>query len=141
MWNIYQSLLLIIAGATQRDLARYVRYLKIENQILRSKLPTRVEITPQERNRLVRFGAKLGGAIRELVTIVHPDTLRRWIREDRKGRKTARAKRGRPRTAAELRKLIVKLAKDNGWGYTRIMGELRKMNIRSVCRNTIKNIL
>jgi putative transposase len=33
------------------------------------------------------------------------------------------------------------LAKDNGWGYTRILGELRKLNIRSVCRNTVKNIL
>jgi putative transposase len=33
------------------------------------------------------------------------------------------------------------LAKRNGWGYTRILGELRKLNIRSVCRTTVKNIL
>jgi putative transposase len=140
MRNIYRSLLLILAGATQRELARYVRYLKTENRILRSKLPTRVDVTPRERNRLIRFGAKLGRAMNELITIVHPDTLRRWIREDRKGYKRT-DNRGRRRTAEDIRKLILLLAKDNGWGYTRILGELRKLHIRSVCRNTVKNIL
>ncbi|QDU29443.1 hypothetical protein ETAA8_45530 [Anatilimnocola aggregata] len=33
--NIFQSLLLVIAGATQKELARQVKYLKVENQILR----------------------------------------------------------------------------------------------------------
>lgn len=46
----------------------------------RSKLPPRVPVTEKERNRLVKFGAKLGKVLGELVTIVHPDTLRRWIR-------------------------------------------------------------
>lgn len=36
MKNIFQSLLLVIAGATQKELARQVKYLKVENQILRS---------------------------------------------------------------------------------------------------------
>jgi putative transposase len=141
MRNIYRSLLLILAGATQRELARYVRYLKTENEILRSKLPARVVVTPRERNRLIRFAAKLGRGLNELVTIVHPDTLRRWIREERKGRKPPPTKRGRRPTAEQIRRLILKLAKDNGWGYTRILGELRKLCIRSVCRNTVKNIL
>jgi len=35
-------------------------------------------------------------------------------------------------TAEDIRKLIIKLAKENEWGYTRILGELRKLNIRSV---------
>jgi len=42
MRNIYRSLLLLLVGATQKELARHVRYLKVENQILRSKLPARV---------------------------------------------------------------------------------------------------
>jgi len=63
MRNIYTKLLLLIAGATQKELARHVQYLKIENQILRSKLPARVPVTLKERNRLVRFGARLGTAI------------------------------------------------------------------------------
>jgi hypothetical protein len=81
MKNLYQRLLLLIAGATQLELARHVRYLKIDNEIPRSKLPKRVLVTPKEQNRLVKFGAKLGKALSELVTIVHPDTLRRWIRD------------------------------------------------------------
>jgi putative transposase len=86
MRNIYQRLLLLIVGATQKELARYVRYLKTENQILRSQLPARVAVTPQQRHRLVRFIQNLGRALDELVSIVHPDTLRRWIREEKKGR-------------------------------------------------------
>jgi putative transposase len=141
MRNVYTKLLLLIAGATQKELARHVQYLKVENQILRSKLPARVLVTLQERNRLVRFGARLGKAIHELVSIVHPDTLRRWIREDRRGRRVKPAQVGRRRTAESIRKLIVKLAKETGWGYTRILGELKKLGIKSVSRNTVKNIL
>ena len=43
MRNIYRSLLLILTAATQKELARYVAYLKAENKILRSRLPARVE--------------------------------------------------------------------------------------------------
>jgi putative transposase len=141
MRNVYRSLLLIIAGATQKELARQVRYLKVENQILRSKLPARVPVTEKEKNRLVRFAAKLGGALNEIVTIVHPSTLRRWIRERRGRQKYVPAKRGRRPTAESIRKLILKLAKDTGWGYTRILGELKKLGIQSVSRNTVKRIL
>lgn len=81
MKNLYHRLLLLIAGATHQEMARHVRYLKVENQILRSKLPKRVPVTLKERNRLVKFGAKLGNALGELTTIVHPDTLRRWNRK------------------------------------------------------------
>ena len=141
MRNIYRSLLLILVGATQKELARQVRYLTVENQMLRSKLPYRVNISNQERNRLVRFGSKLGRALGQLVTIVHPDTLRRWIREDRRGKRKKPAPRGRRRTAEQIRRLILKLARENNWGCTRIVGELRKLGVRSVSRNTVKNIL
>ena len=94
MRNIYRSLLLILVGATQKELARQVRYLTVENQMLRSRLPRRVTVTTQERNRLVRFGSKLGPALDHLVSIVHPDTLRRWIREDRRGKRKVPVARG-----------------------------------------------
>jgi putative transposase len=106
---------------------------------LRSKLPARVPVTPQECGRLVKFGARLGKALSELCSIVHPETLRHWIREDR--RHVTPVKVGRRPTAESIRNLIVKLARETGWGYTRILGELRKLGIRSVSRNTVKNIL
>ncbi|MCB9922254.1 MAG: DDE-type integrase/transposase/recombinase [Planctomycetaceae bacterium] len=141
MKNIYHRLLLLIAGSTQKELASQIRYLKIENRILRSKLPTRVQVTAQERNKLVKFGSKLGKALNELVTIVHPSTLRRWIRESKKATTRKPPKKGRPRTNEEIRELIIKLARENDWGYTRIMGELKKLNIKPPSRNTVKNIL
>jgi putative transposase len=141
MKNLYQRLLLLIAGATQQELARHVRYLKIENEILRSKLPKRVPVTLKEQNRLVKFGAKLGRALGELVTIVHPDTLRRWIRESKASAKKKPVPRGRPRTQEQIRELILKLARENDWGYSRILGELRKLGIEAISRNTVKNIL
>ena len=75
------------------------------------------------------------------MTIVHPDTMRRWIREERTGRRKISAKRGRRHTAASIRQLILKLAKESGWSYTRILGELKRLSIKSVSRNTVKNIL
>lgn len=141
MRNIYRRLLLLIAASTQRELARQVRCVKAENEILRSQLPKRVVVTEQERNRLVRFAAKLGRALGELVTIVHPDTLRRWIREAGKRRRTKPARVGRPRTREEIRRLILRLARENNWGLTRVLGELRKLGIRAISRNTVKNIL
>ena len=36
---------------------------------------------------------------------------------------------------------MLKLARENSWGYTRILGELRKLGITSVSRQTVKVIL
>lgn len=141
--SLFRSLLLVIAGSTQRELARQVRYLKVENEILRSKLPARITVTPKERQRLVKFGAKLGKALYELVTIVKPGTFLRWIREEKRAGKkpTKPAQRGRRRTAEDIRKLVVKLARENNWGYARIVGELKKLGIRSAKKSTVRNIL
>jgi putative transposase len=112
--------------------------LKTENEILRAKLPARITITPKERQRLLRFGSKLGRAINQLVTIVTPGTFLRWIRGDKRAAPEGLriAKRGRRRTAKQSRKLIIKQAKENEWGYTRIVGELRKLRIRSASKST-----
>ncbi len=141
MVNVFQSLLLVIAGATEKELARQVKFLKVENEVLRAKLPKRITITPKERQRLVRFAKKLGRALNQLTTIVTPGTLRRWIREEKKHGKKPPAKRGRRRTPEQIRLLILKLARENQWGYTRILGELKKLGVRSISRNTVKRIL
>jgi putative transposase len=119
MRNLYHRLLRVIALATQKELARYVSYLTTENQVLRSRLPERVLVTPQERRRLVRFARHLRGALDELVSIVHPDTVRRWIREEAKTPKRPPTGRGRRPTKEEIRDLILLLAAQNGWGYTK----------------------
>ena len=141
MKNVYHRLLLLIAGSTQKELAAQIRYLKVENEVLRSKLPRRITVTAQEKTRLVKFGSKLGKAVHEIVTIVAPSTLLRWIRETQKPGGIKPVRKGRPRTKEDIRELILRFARETDWGYTRIMGELKKLGIKPPSRNTVKNIL
>ena len=77
-------------------------------------------MTPAERAKLIKLGIRLGSAIKELITIVHPRTFARWVSESKSG--TKRRKRGRPRKPEEVRQLIIEMAKSTGWGYRRILG-------------------
>ena len=123
----FHSFFQLLATASDKVLARYLQYLKSENQTLRAKLPKRLTITPEERRRLVKFGKPLGPAIKELISIVSPRTFARWVSGETRTNRTRQGqpKRGRPRTAEALRDLILKLARETGWGYTRILGELK----------------
>ena len=90
---------------------------------------------------MVRFAKNLGSALNHLATIAEPSTIRKWIRDSSGRVAKTRKNVGRPRTEKQIEKLILKLAKDNSWGYTRILGALKKFGIESVTRNTVKNIL
>ena len=136
--TLYTAMMVLLTKATDRELARMVSYLKEENRILRARLPEHINTTPRERERLLRFGRNLGKAIHSVVTIVSPETFLRWMREERKAKPR---RRGRPRAAEQLQALIVRMARENDWGYTRIMGELKKMGIKPPSRNTVKRIL
>ena len=48
---------------------------------------------------------------------------------------------GRPRTLESVREIVLRLARETGWGYGRIVGELRKLSIFSVSRSNVRNIL
>lgn len=67
----HTSLMLVIAGSTQKEQVCQVSYLKAENVILRSYPPDRNSLTQREKNRLVRFAKYLGAALNELATIGH----------------------------------------------------------------------
>lgn len=126
MFELFLRILFVLTSAAKshRDLIRQIQYLKIENGVLRGKIPGRITVTPAERVRLVRYARKVGSALRNLVTIVSPQTVLRWIRKEGKQRRTL-IKRGRPRTPEQIRRLILKMARENDWGYARIVGELR----------------
>ena len=143
MSRIFHPLLYILACATRQELARQVHYLKTENQILRNRLPKRVLVTPAERRELVKAARGLGKAVKDLVAIVQPATLLKWLNADdgpKSKKKPSVRKPGRPRTPDDLRQLIVRIATETGWGYTRVLGELRKLGYR-LSRQTVKNIL
>lgn len=139
MFKVYQRLLLVLAQATEKELAAQVQYLKAENQILRARLPKRILVTPVERRRLLKLGRPLGAAINRLITIVTPGTFVRWIREA--NRKKPVRNVGRPKHRQAIRDLVLQIAKETGWGYTRVLGELRKLTKRKVSRQTVANIM
>jgi putative transposase len=62
---------------------------------------------------------------------VQPETLLRWHRDLVRRRWSYPHQRGRPALAAELRGLVLRLAKENPtWGYRRIHGELCRLGYK-----------
>lgn len=140
MSEIFHPLLALIASATDSELAKYVQFLKEENRILRDRLGAQVHTKPAERERLLKFGKAIGRAIEELITIVSPATFYRWVREEKNGKKTEKPKGGQ-RKPREVRELVIEIAKTTGFGYTRIIGELRKLGVKKISRQTVRRIL
>ena len=52
-----------------------------------------------------------------------------------------RRRKGGQRKPKDVRDLVITIAKTTGFGYSRILGELRKLGIRKISRQTIRNIL
>jgi putative transposase len=112
------------------EMVRMIEFLKAENRILRSKLSKRVDVAPAERAKLVKLGKWIGPGLRDLITIVCHQSFCRWLSDESSRKNPAEA--GRPRKPEELRALVVQVAKDTGWGFRRILGELKKLRIRSL---------
>ncbi len=122
-----------------------IEYLKRVNRGLMERLgKKRLRFTDAERWQLALLGKKLGRkALAEVATIATPDTILRWYRElvAKKYDGSARRGLGRPRTAAEIVRLLIEMATRNtAWGYTRLRGALKNVGY-AVGRNTIKRIL
>ena len=140
--NIFSELISLLGRMTQENLNRQIEYLKVENEILRKRVGTCIRPTAIERRKLLKFGTPLGKELKTIITIVRYETFLLWVRGYKRKQEAGRInKRGRPKTDAEIQGLIIRMANENNWGYTRILGELKKLNIRSLSRNTVKNIL
>jgi len=125
--NIFSELVSFIGKMTQENLNKQIEYLKVENEILRKRAGTRILPTPIERRKLIRFGIPLGKEIKTIITIVRYETFLLWVRGYKRKQKTEGInKRGRPKTDTGIQELIIRVANENNWGYTRILGELKK---------------
>jgi hypothetical protein len=119
-----QFLLLLSAGWVNRKQLDVIDYLKEKNRVLREQMHgRRLRFTDEQRRRLAARGKVLGRSrLREVTSLLTPDTILRWYRQLIADKYDGTAKRGpgRPRTAVSLREMLVRFAKDNpGWGYAR----------------------
>jgi hypothetical protein len=140
-----QLLLAGVAGWVNRNQQDVIAYLRAANAVLREQLGGgRIRFTDRQRRRLAAAAKRVGrGKLFSIEPVVTPDTLLRWYRRlvAQKYDGSSAHGPGRPRTANEIRDLIVRMARENaGWGYTRIRGALYNLR-HEVGRNTIKRIL
>src|SRR5674476_506380 len=131
---LYLLLSLLLGMLVSRD--RAAEQVRLENLVLRHQ----VAILRRQVKRPVyrmRDRALLAAASRMLprerwnAFLVRPETLLRWHRRLVARKWTRRHRRpGRPALEPEVRRLILRMAKENPrWGYMRIKGELHKLGI------------
>jgi transposase InsO family protein len=141
-----QLLLATFAGWVGRKQTAIIAYLVEENRVLKEQLKSdgrRLRFTNDQRRRLAAKGKPLGlKVLRQIATIVTPDTILAWHRKLIAAKWTYPQKRvGRPGVMKEIRGLIVRMAEENpSWGYARIQGALRHLDHR-VARSTIAKVL
>src|SRR5947208_3223044 len=146
-------MLLVLYLLLQRALAwmgrgSSIHALELENAVLRHEV--RVLRRQRRSFRLRRLDpVVLAAASRAIprdrwsLFVVRPQTLLRWHRELVRTKWTNRRRggQGRPPLDAEVRALILRMARENRrWGCVRIQGELRKLGIR-VSATTIRSVV
>ena len=80
----------------------------------------------------------------QVVTIVKPKTILAWQRRLEKTKWDYSDRRktnpGRPRLSGDIEHLVCRMARENVWGYARIQGELKKLDI-TISKSSVANIL
>lgn len=135
------------AGWINRSQQEAIEYLRTENQILKEVVgKKRILLNDDQRRRLAVKGKVLGLArLRELASIVTPETILRWHRRlvakkwDYSDRRQLKV--GRAPVAQEVVELVLKFARENPtWGYDRIQGALANVGYE-ISDQTVGNIL
>jgi transposase InsO family protein len=141
----WKTLLAYVTGSVDENLLMRIEYLVAENRILRDQITRRVRLNDAERATLAEIGQRLGKhALKEVATIVKPDTILAWNRKrvaEKFDGSKQRKSPGRPRVDPELEDVVVRMAKDNrSWGYDRIAGALAHIGY-DLSDQTVGNIL
>jgi putative transposase len=143
---ILQVLIAMVAGWLQQHQQQVITYLLEENRVLKAQLGgRRLHLTDTERRRLATLAHPIGPQrLKEVATLVTPDTLMRWYKRliaQKFDGSQQRRQFGRPHIAEEVEQLIVRMAEENPtWGYRRIQGALANLGHR-LDKITVRNIL
>jgi transposase InsO family protein len=130
------------------DREKDIEILTLRHQlsVLQRQLGTaRPRFEPADRALLAALLAPLPReTLWRLQLIVRPDTILRWHRDLLRQRHAEHSRRkhpGRPRTVASIRRLVLRLVRENpAWGYRRVHGELAMLGIK-VAASTVWQIL
>ena len=118
---------------------------KIRALFFKSKIKKRMVFTYNKRRALVESVLAMGRDLMEqVVTIVKPKTILAWQRKLEKQKLDYSDRRknnlGRPWISLDIEQLVCRMAHENEWGYERIQGELKKLDIE-ISKNSVANIL
>ena len=142
--HVLQCLVVAVAGWINQQPRDVLDSLQEENRVRREQLgPGRLRFTDAQRRRRATQATRLGRrGLRDLHTLVTPDTLLRWPRQliartyDGRGRRGP----GRPRGMDTIRRLIVRMAPENReWGDPRIRGALGNLG-HQVARGPLAHV-
>src|SRR6516165_6771120 len=141
----FRFLLIAVSGWMNQQQLPLIDYLREENRVLREQLgQRRLRFNDDQRRRLAARAKGLRSKLlREMATIVTPETLLAWHRRLIVQKYDGSDKRGcgRPRKSAEIENLVVRMAKENrSWGYRRMQGALSNLG-HEVGRGTIAEML
>ena len=145
-----QFIIAMIASAINERMQRKLDYVQEEVRVLKEVVlattgSARISFTAGQRRRLALAGKELSPQERrKYCQLVTPATLLAWFRSlgARKYDSPAGRKRGRPRKARDIRKLVIRMAQANlSWGYTKIRDALRTGLKIEIGRTTVANIL
>jgi transposase len=131
-WSLRRLLeLVVLRFRSERE--KEIEILLLRHQLLvLERHVARPALTPADRALLAAFSRVLPRNAWKRSLFVTPATVLRWHRELVARRWTYPHRRpGRPATMAEVRELVVRLARENpSWGYRRIQGELVGLGLR-----------
>ena len=141
-WSLRRLLeLVVLRRRSEREKEIEILLLRHQLKVLERQVG-RPQLTQADRALLAAFSRALPRRAWRRSAFVTPATLLRWHRELVAHRWTYPHRRpGRPATPAEVRELVVRLARENpAWGYRRIQGELVGLGIH-LAASTVWSIL
>jgi putative transposase len=141
-WALRRLLeLVVLRRRSEREKEIEILLLRHQLRVLERQV-ARPELTQADRALLSAFSRVLSRQAWRRSFLVTLATLLRWHRELVARRWTYPHRRlGRPPTPADVRELVVRLARENpGWGYRRVQGELVGLGIK-LAASTVWTIL